>query len=125
MQNHRNIANLRNSKHTILGDFAATSLNLRERDTIVTLMRSEAREAWLFSVLRTAKETLECLIQSLWNILQNLRMYLFQIRVQRFAPWQAFNLIVTADTLLVSFPPLFALSKKLIVKPATAPQNRA
>jgi len=47
---------------------------LRIGQTVVSETRTEARETWFLSALQSTKESIECFIQSLQGLLQNLRV---------------------------------------------------
>jgi len=92
---------------------------LLEGDARVLAIASKTRVAWLLTCLHSTKESLESQINSLLNVLQNLRMDTHQFGMFSFPKSEPFIRVVQRKGFLFLLPGVFASGQRLIEYPPT------
>jgi len=115
MVDHLDRANLGES-HTVMGD---TETTLRKGEGVVAVSTTETRVARVRSCFTASKKGFEGQINTYCNILQDLRMDLFQCSTFLFQQSQRINLMIAGERLSLLLISCFPLLKKMVVEPTT------
>gem|GEM_PF-2330457 len=116
MRDHLDTPNL-GKRHTIIMRDAEPTL--RESEAVIAVFAPKAREARLLTGFAASEKGFEGQINAHGNVLQHLRMHLFQWRTFLFQHSQRINLIIARERLSLLLIGLFALLKQMVVEPPT------
>jgi hypothetical protein len=116
VRDHLDTANLGKCHTIIKGEIEPT---LREGETIVAVMATKAGITRSFSGFAASQERFEGQINANGDILQHLRMDLFQRGPFLFQHSQRINLMIAREELSFLLVGCFAFLKKMVVEPTT------
>ena len=117
MQNDPHCANFGNEQ--IIARREQLETRLLEGETSVPTVSPKTRVAWLFARLHSTKESPESQINSLLNILQNLRMDTRPFGMISFPKGEQFIRVVQRKGFLFLLPGVFTSGQRLIEYPTT------